>query len=112
MEGSNPFNRVSIKDSRCVSTDFTFPTIHAEIGKSSSPKEAIHRTSKYRKYPGSYEIVAYDLSTKTNAAIHEENIKKDTLDSRTFIEPQEFRGHTELVSLQLKKIEGGILEKN
>ena len=82
---------------------------YTEIGKSSSPEEAIHRTSKPRKYPWSYEIVAYDLSIKTNAAIHEENIKKDTLDSRTFIEPQEFRGHTEFrtaKTIKYFKIEG------
>jgi transposase-like protein len=68
---------------------------YAEIGKSSFPEEAIHRTSKSRKYPWSYEIVAYDLSTKTNAGIHEQNLLKDTFDSRTFIETQEFDGWTE-----------------
>ena len=68
---------------------------YAEIGKSSFPEEAIHRTSKSRKYPWSYEIVAYDLSTKTNAGIHEQNLLNDTLDSRTFIEPQGFDGWTE-----------------
>jgi len=82
---------------------------YTEIGKSSSPEEAIHRTSKPRKYPWSYEIVAYDLSTKTNAAIHEQNILNDTLDSRAFIEPQEFRGHTEFrtaKTIKYFKIEG------
>jgi hypothetical protein len=68
---------------------------YAEILKSPSPEEAIHRTSKSRKYPWSYEIVAYDLSTKTNAGIHEQNLLKDTFDSRTFIETQEFDGWTE-----------------
>ena len=68
---------------------------YAEIGKSSFPEEAIHRTSKSRKYPWSYEIVAYDLSTKTNAGIHEQNLLNDTLDSKVFIEPQGFDGWTE-----------------
>ena len=82
---------------------------YAEIGKSSSPEEAIHRTSKPRKYPWSYEIVAYDLSTKTNAAIHEQNLLNNTLDSRTFIEPQEFDGWTEFrtaKTIKYLKIEG------
>jgi hypothetical protein len=82
---------------------------YAEIGKSSSPEEAIHRTSKSRKYPWSYEIVAYDLSTKTNAGIHEQNILNDTLDSRTFIETQEFDGWTEFrtaKTIKYFKIEG------
>ena len=82
---------------------------YAEIGKSSSPEEAIHRTSKSRKYPWSYEIVAYDLSTKTNAGIHEQNILKDTWDSRTFIETQEFAGWTEFrtaKTIKYFKIEG------
>ena len=82
---------------------------YAEIGKSSSPEEAIHRTSKSRKYPWSYEIVAYDLSTKTNAGIHEQNLLKDTFDSRAFIEPQGFDGWTEFrtaKTIKYFKIEG------
>ena len=60
-----------------------------------SPIEAIHRTSKPRKYPYPYEIIAYDLSTETEAADYEEILLDDTYDTSSFIETQEFDGWTE-----------------
>ena len=68
---------------------------YAQLGKSSSPEEAIHRTSKSRKYPYPYTIGAYDLSTKTKAALLEEELKKITFENKAFTEQQEFAGHTE-----------------
>lgn len=68
---------------------------YAQLGKSSSPEEAIHRTSKPRKYPYPYTIGAYDLSTKTKAGLLEEELKKITFENKAFIEQQEFVGHTE-----------------
>ena len=68
---------------------------YAGIGKSSSPEEAIHRTSKGRGYPYPYIIGAYDLSTKTDAGILEDRLLTDTIKNKAFVESQEFAGHTE-----------------
>jgi hypothetical protein len=67
---------------------------YAELG-GLSPIEAIHRTSKPRKYPHPYIIGAYDLSTKTKAGILEERLKEITFENKAFTEQQEFTGHTE-----------------
>ena len=76
---------------------------YCEIGKSSSPEEAIHRTSKPRKYPSPYIIGAYNLSTKTEAAILEDRLLRDTINSRAFIEKQEFDGYTEFRNIKVLK---------
>ena len=77
---------------------------YSEIGRSSSPEEAIHRTSKNRRgYPYPYTILAYDLSTKTEAGILEDRLLRDTFNSRSFIEPQEFDGYTEFRDIKIVK---------
>ena len=76
---------------------------YSEIGVSSSPEEAIHRTSKTRKYPSPYIIGAYDLSTKTDAGILEQNLLNDTIESKSFIETQEFDGYTEFRNIKVLK---------
>jgi hypothetical protein len=76
---------------------------YTKIGNSLSPEEAIHKTSKKRNYPYPYTIVAYDLSTKTEAGILEDRLLKDTIHSRSFIETQEFDGHTEFRNIKVLK---------
>ena len=76
---------------------------YCEIGVSSSPEEAIHKTSKGRNYPSPYIIGAYDLSTKTEAGILEDRLLRDTFDSRAFIETQEFGGYTEFRNIKVLK---------
>jgi translation initiation factor 2 beta subunit (eIF-2beta)/eIF-5 len=76
---------------------------YCEIGVSSSPEEAIHKTSQYRNYPYPYIIGAYDLSTKTEAGILEQTLLKNTFDSRAFIETQEFGGYTEFRNIKVLK---------
>lgn len=76
---------------------------YTKIENSLSPEEAIHKTSKNRNYPYPYTIVAYDLSTKTEAGILEQTLLKDTFDSRSFIETQEFDGHTEFRNIKVLK---------
>ena len=76
---------------------------YAEIKNSLSPEEAIHRTSKSRKYPYPYTIGAYDLSTKTEAGELEEELKAQTAKSRSFVEVQEFNGYTEFRNIEVVK---------
>ena len=76
---------------------------YCEIGVSSSPEEAIHRTSKRRGYPYPYTILAYDLSTKTDAGILEQNLLNDTMESKSYIEKQEFDGYTEFRNIKVLK---------
>ena len=54
---------------------------YAELG-GLSPIEDIHRTSRGR-YPWSYEIAAYDLSTKTKAGKYEQDLLKNTINNKS-----------------------------
>ena len=76
---------------------------YVEIKNSLSPEEAIHKTSERRKYPYAYTILAYDLSTKTDAGKHEDTLLRNTYESRAFIEKQEFGGWTEFRKIEVVK---------
>lgn len=58
-------------------------------------ESAIHTRFSYDKLPYPYEILAYTQGEAGKIARYEQKLLYETFDSKRFIQPQEFAGHTE-----------------